>query len=654
MCGITAIITRELETGLAESLQRMTEVMRHRGPDDEGFVLGDYKTRDFQASSGEDSILEARSVHPHISSLRGKPFSFGLGQRRLSIIDPSPSGHQPMTTAYGNFWITFNGEIYIFRELKEELERLGYAFQTRSDTEVLLNAYHRWGPDFLRRLNGIFAFILWDAPRRTFLVARDHYGVKPLYYYLDSRRFVVASEIKAILQVPGISSDLDPQGLDDYLTFRYTPSPNTLLAGIKKLPPGHLLLFDPENWSPDIRRYHDAPPETVKHRSLEEWTERYSEVFERAVRRQMISDVPLGVLLSGGVDSSLVTAIAASATSVPVRTYTVGFEDAYYGNEFKEARETSALFHTDHTEVVMGAQEFLGFMPDAAWYMDEPMGSASSIAMYYLCKRASRDIKVALTGQGADEPLAGYDRYKAEKAARWIGPFIGNPAVRALIEKAPRNEQLKRAVRSLREKDWKRRFLRIYALFNEEQKNKLVRPEMRVAQPRGPDYLEYWAAGAGDFEPLNRMLFIDTRMWLVDDLLNYGDKMSMAASLEARVPILDLDLVALIESMPENLKLKGWKQGKYIHKRAARRWLPDRIIDRPKKGFLTPIDIWFQKEITGEISEILLSPGSFCSRYFSMPYLRFLIRSHGSKKEDFNRQLFALLFFEFWARRFLK
>lgn len=654
MCGIAGIVVREPETGIADALRRMTEVIRHRGPDDEGYIVGDHASGLVQSASGADSIPEARKAYPDIASLAGAAFSFGLGQRRLSIIDPSASGHQPMTTAYGDHWITFNGEIYTYREIRKDLEASGYAFRTRSDTEVLLDTYDKHGPDCPRLLNGIFAFILWDPRRRRFFAARDPFGVKPFYYYLDSRRFVAASEIKAILQVPGVAPELDPSGLDDYLTFRYTPSPNTLLRGIRKLPPGHSLVFDPSAWSLEVRRYNDGLPGKTERRSPAEWTELYSETFERAVRRQMISDVPLGVLLSGGVDSSYVTAVAASATSVPVRTYTVGFEEGYYGNEFREARETAALFGTDHTEVVISARDFLDFMPEAAWHMDEPMGSSSSIAMYYLCRRASQDIKVALTGQGADEPLAGYDRYKAEKAARWIGPLIGNPVIRGLIEKLPRNEQLKRAARSLGERDWKKRFLRMYALFNDRQKADLVLPETRVAASRGPEYLDYWTAGAGNLDHLNKMLFIDTRMWLPDDLLNYGDKMSMAASLEARVPILDPDLVGLVESMPESLKLRGWRRGKYIHKRAARKWLPSAIIERPKKGFLTPIDIWFQKELTGEISGILLAPDGFCSRYFSASFIEAMIRSHAAKKEDFNRQLFALLFFEFWARRFLK
>jgi len=653
MCGITAIISREPSLDLAEYIEDMTAIIRHRGPDDEGFLLGDYKTGKFQTTSGEESIDSIRSSYKSIKAFRGSPYSIGFGHRRLSIIDPSPLGHQPMTSQYGNNWITFNGEIYTYRELRDELEKQDYHFDSRSDTEVLLNCYHKFGNAVVKYLNGIYSFIIWDVNGQKIFVARDHFGIKPLYYYLDSHRFLIASEIKAILQVKEISKSLDNDSLDDYLTLRFTPSPHTLLKGIKKLPPGHMISFDPLHWNINISRYYNNIPQIIKNRSIEEWEESYQESLVNAIRRQMVSDVPIGVLLSGGVDSSLVTAIASSLTAESFKTYTVGFEEDYLDNEFDAAKETASLFNTKHNEVVITSKDYMSFLSEAAWYMDEPMGSSSSIAMYFLCKRASEEVKAVLTGQGADEPFAGYGRYKAEKFAKFLRPLLSNKIAEIIVERLPRNDQLKRAVRSLGEKDWKHRFLNIYTLFDDPQKEKLLRPEFKLQQNRCAKYLEYWAEESNQLDDLNKMLYIDTRMSLVDDLLNYGDKMSMAASIEARVPILDIDLINLVESMPKKIKLKGWKHGKFLHKRVAKNWLPEHIINRPKKGFPTPIDQWFQRELSGEISDILLSSKSFSNKYFSVEYIRLMIESHISRKEDYHRHLFALLFFEYWARCFL-
>jgi len=655
MCGIAAIISREPSVDLAENIERMTSIISHRGPDDEGFLLGDFRTGQIQVASGDASIESIASSYKNIKFYYRKPYCLGFGHRRLSIIDPSPLGHQPMTSKYEHNWITFNGEIYIFKELRAYLEKQGYHFVSKSDTEVLLNCYHRFATEVTKYLNGIFSFVIWDVNKQKIFIGRDHFGVKPLYYYLDSSQFIVASEIKAILQVKGISRILDVDSLDDYLTFRYTPSPNTLLSGIKKLRPGHDLSFDPLHWNIKIRRYYNNIPRIINNRPIKEWAKNYSETLIKAIRRQMVSDVPIGALLSGGIDSSLVTAIASSLTSRPLKTFTVGFEEDYLGNEFKEAKKIASLFNTDHNEVVINSKDYLNFFSDAAWFMDEPVGSSSSIAMYYLCKWASKEVKTVLTGQGADEPLAGYARYKAEKFVKVLSPILSNEIVQELIERLPRNEQLKRAVRSLGEKNWKNRFLLIYALFNNYQKNKLLNSEFKAQRNknRSTKYLEYWVNGLDNLQHLNKMLYIDTRMSLADDLLNYGDKMSMATSLEARVPMLDIEHIDLIESMPINLKIRGWKHSKFIHKLVAKNWLPKDILNKPKKGFPTPVDQWFQKELSGEISDILLSSKSFCYRYFSIPYIRFLIESHISRKEDYHRHLFALLFFELWARRFL-
>lgn len=653
MCGIAAIVTRNSSPDMANDIHGMTSILRHRGPDDEGYLLGDVKTARFEIGTGRDSIDLARKQGEDIHSFFGKPFNIGFGHRRLSIIDPSPSGHQPMTSQYGPNWIIFNGEIYTYQELRKDLEKYGYQFVSKSDTEVLLNCYHKYGTEVVRYLNGIFAFVIWDVKKRKLFIARDHFGVKPLYYYLEADRLVVASEIKAILQLKGISSRLDSQSLDDYLTFRYTPSPHTLIMGVKKLPPGHCLTFDLFRWEMETTRYHDEIPRIIEGRSQEEWTHLYSEAFTRAVRRQMVSDVPIGALLSGGVDSSFVTAVASSLTSKPFKTFTVGFEENNFDNEFEEAKEIAACFHTDHNEVVVRSKDYMGFLSDAAWYMDEPIGSSSSIAMYYLCRRVAEDVKVVLTGQGADEPLAGYARYKAEKYSKILGFALNNPISRLLISHIPRKEQWKRAVWALRERDWKARFVRMYSLFNDFQKDKLLKPDMKTAPGRALTYLEYWGNGLDELGTLNKMLYIDTRMWLADDLLNYGDKMSMAASVEARVPILDIDLIELIESMPAKLKLKGWKHGKYVHKLVAEQWLSAKTLNRPKKGFPTPVDEWFQRELSGEISDILFSPKSYCHQFFLNDYIRYMVNCHMARKEDFHRQLFALIFFEFWAKRFL-
>lgn len=654
MCGISVILTRQESQHLAESLATMHSVLRHRGPDDEGFLLGDYFSGKIQASTGKKTVDQVRCNHKDINYYFDQPFNLGLGHNRLAIIDPSPLGHQPMTSAYGNNWIVYNGEIYTFRELRTELEKQGYAFVSKSDTEVLLNFYHRYGAEGIKNLNGIFAFVLWDVHNKKIFAARDHFGVKPLYYFLDSQKFVIASEIKAILQVTGIQRAVDKKSLDDYLTFRYNPSPHTLLEGIKKLPPGHSLLFDPLNWTEKIFRYFDKPPCIITNRSLNDWAEIYAETLKKAVRRQMVSDVPIGALLSGGVDSSLVTAIASSFSSKPLKTFTVGFEESYSDTEFEEAKEVSSLLGTDHVEILLKPEDYFSLLSDTAWFMDEPIGSSSSVAMYDLCRRSSQDVKVVLTGQGADEPLAGYARYKAEKWAALLGPMIGNRFTRWVVKHLPRNEQLKRATRALGEKDWKARYLKIYALFDDHQKKELLKPDFLVQNSRPYEYLDYWTKGIDGVESLNRMLHIDTRMGLVDDLLNYGDKMSMAASLEARVPLLDIELITLIESMPSGLKLKGWKKGKFIHKFVAERWLPGHVVHRVKKGFPTPLDQWFQKELSGEITRMLLSPSSFCSRYFNVNHFQSMIENHISRREDYSRQLFALLFFEFWAQRFLK
>ena len=651
MCGITLTVTRKPEGSLPGNIHAMTASLKHRGPDDEGYVLGDFRDGRCRAASGMDSVSSFKNNFPDIRAVQDQGYTLALGHRRLSIIDPSPAGHQPMRYEQGPLWTVFNGEIYNFREIRKDLEGHGYRFKSNSDTEVLLCAYHYYGEDMLQKLNGIFGFAIWDVKKGSFIAARDHFGVKPVYYYMDGDRFLLASEIKALLSIPSLSRELDFQSLDDFLTFRYTPAPNTLFSGIKRLAPGHVFTFDPNTWTLETRRFYAPRPLTEKARSIDEWRELYATKLVNAVKRQLISDVPLGILLSGGVDSGLVTAVAASVSGTKLKTFTVGFAGDYAANELKEARETANILGTDHEEIVISPGEYLGFMGEAVWYMDEPVGSTSLIPMYFVSKLAAQSVKVVLTGQGADEPMAGYQRYIGEKYAGLLGAMLGNRLAKSMIERYSRGEQLRRAVYALPVYDWKKRFVRIYALFNDDEKTKLVKPEFLPKMSRNIDYVSYWGDNL-NLDSLNRMLYIDTRMSLADDLLNYGDKMSMAASIEARVPLLDVDLVNLIESMPSNLKLKGIKHGKYLHKQIARKWLPPEVIDRPKKGFQTPIDSWFQKELSGDLRKTLLLEGSFCSKYLTTDYISQIIYNHVSRKRDHQRQLFALFGLEMWGRRF--
>ena len=354
MCGITALFSRAPTPRLAETILNMTAVLAARGPDDEGYILGDFRDGSFASASGLDTVEAIKDHVVEVLSLRDHSHTVGLGHRRLAIIDPSPAGHQPMVSEHDDLCIVFNGEIYNFKEIREELKIYGYRFRSNTDTEVLLGAYRQFGAGMLQKLNGIFGFAIWDVKKRMLLAARDHFGVKPVYYAFDDTRFMLASEIKALIQADGFNRSLDLRSLDDFLTFRYTPSPNTLFTGIKRLAPGHALRFDPINWQLETFRYYAPSPRIQEGWTLEEWQEAYSEAVARAVRRQLISDVPLGILLSGGVDSGLVTAIAASMVSSKVKTFTVGFTGEHAANEIAEARETSALLGTDHAEVLGG------------------------------------------------------------------------------------------------------------------------------------------------------------------------------------------------------------------------------------------------------------------------------------------------------------
>ena len=577
-----------------------------------------------------------------------------LGMRRLSIIDVD-GGHQPMSNEDRTVWVVFNGEIYNFRELRRELEAKGHVFSTHSDTEVIVHGYEEWGDECVARLNGIFGLAVWDSRRRRVLLARDHFGVKPLYYYSERDRLIWASEIKALLVDPSIPRHVDLTALDLFLTFRYVPSPFTMFAGIRKLPPGHLLIH--ENGQCRVQRYFSECVLEDHCLSEPDWIALLQERLETAVKRQMMSDVPIGALLSGGIDSGAVVAIMSRLTNQRVRTFTVGFADSADVNELAEARRTASILGTEHKEVLLTSIDYQQLLKKVVWHLDEPIATTSALAMYSICQLARDHVTVVLTGQGADEPFAGYRRHLG---ARYGGFYRRVPAplhkylLRPVVESLPRLERLKRAVRSLGTEDLTERFAQIYAVFSEPMKAALWQPSLAAHRDSRcvHEVIHYWRRDVEHRDPLAQMVHVDMRLSLSDDLLTYGDKMSMAASVEARVPLLDVDYMRAAEALPPSLRIRGRTQ-KYIHKKAVAKWLPPEIINRPKRGFDTPVDRWFRSELSGYVREMLLADGAACPMFFQPRAISGLLDDHMSRRQDNRRQLFSLLVFELWYRQFI-
>ena len=620
MCGICGIYNfRNSEPAEKQLIQLMAKQIIHRGPDDEGYYV------------------------------KG---SIGLGMRRLSIIDIA-GGHQPMCNETGTIWIVLNGEIYNFKELRRELEVRNHVFQTRSDTETIIHAYEEWGLDAIAKLNGLFGFALWDSSKQELILARDVFGIKPLYYKEHNGRFLFGSEIKAILADPAVERNVDLASLNDFLTFSFVPSPYTLFSGINKLPPGHVLLVTTDGVI--LKRFSNKLGD-LQVKSENEWLVALRAEIEAAVHRQMVADVPVGVLLSGGVDSATIATLMQQFSGQPIHTFTVGFAGKFEQNELAAARRSADLIGSQHHEAVITADEYARFLPNSLWYLEEPVATASTLAFYWICKLAREHVKVVLTGQGADEPFSGYWRHLGEYYGSWyrgIPSSIRQYAIMPLIESLHRNERLKRAVRSLGIPDPVERLAQVYTIFDGDLRRRLYPNGLPNSDYRqATEFVKYWQNEVKQLDGLSQMTYVDARFSLPDNLLMYGDKMSMAVSLEARVPFLDLDLMRLVESMPPQLKIRGWTQ-KYILKRAMTAWISPEIIQRKKIGFLTPVDQWFRRDLRKYIRDRLLTPGSACSYYFNSAVINSLITDHENGRHDNKRQLFSLLTFELWYEQFI-
>jgi asparagine synthase (glutamine-hydrolysing) len=623
MCGITGLYNFSNRHQVDEvELRSMCTTISHRGPDGDGVFID-------------------------------KKYGIGLGHRRLSIIDLA-LGHQPMANSEETIWIVFNGEIYNYLELKKELLGLGYKFRTTSDTEVIVYLYQEYGEKAFARMNGIFALGIFDKVKNCLVLARDHFGIKPLYYSLTSEKLTFGSEIKTILRGESTARELDFEALNTFLTFRYNPSPQTLFKGIHKLYPGHYLKID-QTGKADLQSFYTHRPKQNTTITEPEAVERYQFLLEQAVKRQMMSDVPVGLLLSGGVDSAVIAQLMQQTAKEKIKTFTIGFEGKGDFNELADARETAALVGTEHFETTISQQEYLDFFYRSFHFTEEPIAEMTIPALYYVSQLASRHVKVALAGQGADEPLAGYKRYFGEQQINKYFNLLRFMPLQQLTSLLPRNERLKRAAYATRFSDDLERFLAIYTIFTPEQKEKLVKDEVKpLLNDVNLNLIKrLFNETSGLPDSLSKILYIDTRMSLSDNLLLFGDKMSMANSIEMRVPFLDVELIEFIESLPPRFKLRG-QTHKYIHKQAVSKWLPDKIIYRKKRGFATPMDQWLQKDFSNVARELFNDSGSACRKYFNLEYINTMLNKHQTKKENYQRNIFALLSFEIWHKSFFE
>ena len=595
----------------------MAARIAHRGPDDDGYF--------------HDGPL-------------------GFAHKRLAILDTSRDGRGPMFTDDGQVVITVNGEIYNFVELRQELEAKGHTFRTRTDTEVILRLYQEHGEGLLEYLNGMFAFAIWDLQARRLFLARDRLGIKPLYYTLDGEGIAFASEIKALLAVADRAPAVNLEMLDAYMSVGYVPTERTLFQGIEKLQPGWCLTIEPGRL--DLREYWDLRPDPQE-MSEEECVRQATDLLRDAVRIQLRSDVPLGVFLSGGVDSSAVVALMHEMGIRDIRTFTVAYDFGPAYDETRYARQIAEKFGTRHREVFVTPREFRDFIPSLVWHMDEPVTESAAISLYFVSRMAREDVVVVLSGEGADEVFGGYpiykymqtlERYRRLPAALRRG--LINPALNLLGGKWPKYTLL--AEQSLHE-----RYLGV-SFYETPLKESLYRPQVRnlfngSAMSR---LARRWYEKTEGLDPLLRMMYLDVKSWLPDDLLIKADKMTMASSLELRVPFLDHRLVELGGRIPSRYRIKGWST-KYILKKAMEPYLPHEILHRGKMGFPTPLALMFQDDLQGYVADVLTSDRFFDRGYFQPEVVKRLVAEHSSGRRDHHRVLWQLLVLEEWHRKFI-
>jgi asparagine synthase (glutamine-hydrolysing) len=624
MCGIAGIVSNQTGGVERATIHRMCQTIVHRGPDDEGVFVKD---------------------------------GVGVGMRRLSIIDLA-GGHQPVFNEDGTIWIVFNGEIYNFKQLREELEARGHHFSTHSDTEVIVHLYEDFGADCVDKLRGMFAFAIYDERRRRLLLARDRLGIKPLHYAFSNGRLLFGSEIKSILEVaPELAGSINSEALQQYLYFGYIPDPLTAFGAIQKLPPGHVLEF--EKGEIRVRQYWDLP-QFASHtpRSEEECLEELEHKLAEAVRIRMIADVPLGAMLSGGTDSSTVVALMARASSAAVKTFAIGFQNADF-NEAHYAKLVAEKFGTEHHELML-QPDVVQTVESLTHSLEEPFGDSSMLPTYYVSCLARQHVTVALSGDGGDELFAGYGRYGVQSRRQ---VFERVPAGmrrwyrETLYPRLPRNMRGRKFSYNV-SLPWRERYVDGISFIPAfEREMPLLSEEFRASlrgkrDPQNVMFDYFDRAPARD--PVSQMLYVDTKTYLTADILTKVDRMSMATSLEVRVPILDHIFLEWVTGLPPEWKLRGGKQ-KYILKKLAERvGVPKEVLYRRKQGFALPLAEWFRHELKEMTLTVLLEPRSLQRGYFNPQGVRQLLAEHMEGRRDQSARIWRLLMFELWHRNFLE
>jgi asparagine synthase (glutamine-hydrolysing) len=619
MCGIAGQFNfQRREPVERETIVRMARSIAHRGPDDEGFFIAG---------------------------------PVGLGFRRLSIIDLA-GGHQPMSDAEETVWIIFNGEIYNYRELRAELRSKGHQFRTNSDTEVIIHGYKEWGTDVFNHLNGMFGLAIWDVKKERLVVARDAMGIKLIYYRIANGQLTFGSEIRAVLAAEDSKPEVDPVALNLFLRFRYTPSPLTILQGIRKLAPGTILVIE-RGECREERWYNYTPVPFSSPKEDKEATRELLELYRAAVRRHLLSDVPVGILLSGGLDSGLLLALM-NEQGGPWPAYTIGYGETFQDDELTDAAETASLFGARHVMIKLDRAEFERSLPRIVECLEEPIAASSIVPMYFVSRRARQDVKVVLVGQGPDELFGGYKRHLGVHYGDW---WRGLPAglrsmIGSAIDRLPRNETLKRGINSLASEDRLKRYQNVFSLAPAETIDRLFRDDVLPERP-GREPVEYWHALRPQMEHIDELggfQLLEIRSSLPDELLMYADKLSMAHSLEVRVPYLDRTVVEYVQRLDASSKIRRGTR-KWLHRQVCQSYLPPRIMKRKKRGFaVNVVDDWFRSSLEGEIPEMLMDESSLMFDLLKPEPVRKLLSDHRSRRQDNHKLLFSLVMLEQWLR----